>query len=167
MHFEAIKKLVAKGTYFFDYGNSFMKAIFTMPAFRKFPRTALTIKMALSEAQSYVEDILGPRLFDFGYEPFRWVCLSGRPEDLKKTDLAAMEVINPDRRYQDRDNWIWIRDAEKNRLVVGTRNLRILYSDALSRDIALVAEMVRSGEIGPVMLETRSPRYRRNGFTIP
>ena len=100
-----------------------------------------------------MEDILGPRLFDFGYGPFRWVCLSGKPEDLRKTDQAAMEAINPDRRYQDRDNWIWIRDAEKNKLVVGTQ-ARILYSDAIGRrDIALkFNDMVRKGEIGPVML---------------
>lgn len=67
---------------------------------------------------SYVEDILGPELFDYGYGPFRWCCLSGKPEDLRKTDHAAMEIINPERRSQDRDNWIWIRDAEKNKLVV-------------------------------------------------
>ncbi len=151
MHFEAIKKLVAKGTYFFDYGNSFMKAIFDAGV-QEISKNGIDDKDGFIWP-SYVEDILGPRLFDFGYGPFRWVCLSGRPEDLKKTDLAAMEVINPDRRYQDRDNWIWIRDAEKNRLVVGTQ-ARILYSDALGRrDIALkFNEMVRSGEIGPVML---------------
>lgn len=102
---------------------------------------------------SYVEDILGPELFDYGYGPFRWCCLSGKPEDLRKTDHAAMEIINPERRSQDRDNWIWIRDAEKNKLVVGTQ-CRILYQDALGRrDIALkFNEMVRNGEIGPVML---------------
>ncbi len=100
-----------------------------------------------------MEDILGPELFDYGYGPFRWVCLSGRPEDLKKTDRAAMDCIDPDRRGQDRDNWVWIRDAEKNRLVVGTQ-ARILYQDALGRmKIALkFNELVRKGEIGPVML---------------
>ena len=102
---------------------------------------------------SYVEDILGPQLFDFGYGPFRWVCLSGKREDLIKTDHAAMECIDPDRRYQDRDNWIWIRDAEKNNLVVGTQ-ARILYQDAMGRtNIALkFNDMVRRGEIGPVMM---------------
>ena len=96
---------------------------------------------------------MGPMLFDYGYGPFRWVCLSGKPEDLRKTDLAAMSVIDPDRRGQDRDNYIWIRDAEKNNLVVGTQ-ARILYQDALGRrDIALkFNDMVRKGEIGPVML---------------
>ena len=102
---------------------------------------------------SYVEDILGPRLFDYGYGPFRWVCLSRKDEDLRKTDMAAMETIDPDRRYQDRDNWIWIRDAEKNKLVVGTK-ARILYSDAIGRmNIALkFNEMVRNKEVGPIML---------------
>ena len=102
---------------------------------------------------SYVEDIMGPMLFDYGYGPFRWCCLSGRAEDLHKTDAAAMSVIDPNRRGQDRDNYIWIRDAEKNNLVVGTK-CRILYQDAFGRrDIALKSnEMVRKGEIGPVML---------------
>ncbi|HCD71829.1 MAG TPA: urocanate hydratase, partial [Thermovirga lienii] len=102
---------------------------------------------------SYVEDIMGPVLFDYGYGPFRWVCLSGDPEDLRKTDKAAMECIDPNRRAQDYDNWIWIRDAEKNKLVVGTQ-ARILYQDAEGRlKIALkFNEMVRKGEIGPVML---------------
>ena len=96
---------------------------------------------------------MGPLLFDYGYGPFRWVCLSGRDEDLARTDRAAMECIDPQRRFQDRDNWVWIRDAQKNRLVVGTR-ARILYQDALGRmQIALrFNELVRRGEIGPVML---------------
>ena len=66
---------------------------------------------------SFVEAFLGPNLFDLGYGPFRWVCLSGRDEVLHKTDLAAMECIEKDRRYQDYDNYIWIRDAEKNCLL--------------------------------------------------
>ena len=102
---------------------------------------------------SYVEDILGPQLFDYGYGPFRWVCLSGLDSDLEKTDKAAMDMIDPNRRYQDRDNWIWIRDAKENALVVGTK-ARILYQDAMGRTrIALkFNEMVRKGEIGPIML---------------
>ena len=102
---------------------------------------------------SYVEDIMGPILFDYGYGPFRWVCLSGKPEDLRATDHAAMEVIDPNRRGQDRDNWIWIRDAEKNKLVVGTQ-ARILYQDAEGRrDIGLAFnKLVREGKIGPVMM---------------
>lgn len=150
-HYHLIKTLVERGTYFFDYGNSFMKAVFDAGA-----KDIAKNGVDTSEGfifPSYVEDILGPELFDYGYGPFRWCCLSGKPEDLRKTDHAAMEVINPDRRGQDRDNYIWIRDAEKNRLVVGTQ-CRILYQDALGRrDIALkFNEMVRNGEIGPVML---------------
>jgi urocanate hydratase len=96
---------------------------------------------------------MGPILFDYGYGPFRWVCMSGRDEDLDRTDRAAMACINPERRFQDRDNHVWIRDAAKNRLVVGTR-ARILYQDAMGRmKIALKFNaLVRAGEIGPVML---------------
>jgi urocanate hydratase len=96
---------------------------------------------------------MGPLLFDYGYGPFRWVCLSGKNEDLLKTDRAAMDCIDPNQRFQDRDNYIWIQDADKNKLVVGTQ-ARILYQDALGRmNIALkFNEMVRSGDIGPVML---------------
>ncbi len=91
----------------------------------------------------------GPMLFDYGYGPFRWVCLSGKHEDLVATDHAAMEVIDPNRRYQDRDNYNWIRDAEKNQLVVGTQ-ARILYQDCMGRvNIALkFNELVREGKIG-------------------
>ena len=96
---------------------------------------------------------MGTILFDYGYGPFRWVCLSGKDEDLARTDRASMACIDPERRFQDRDNYNWIRDALKNRLVVGTK-ARILYQDALGRmKIALkFNEMVRDGEIGPVML---------------
>ena len=96
---------------------------------------------------------MGPQLFDYGYGPFRWVCLSGKHEDLVRTDHAAMECIDPDRRYQDRDNYNWIRDAEKNSLVVGTE-ARILYQDAIGRiNIALkFNELVRKGEVGPIMI---------------
>ncbi len=150
-HFHVIQKLTENGTYFFDYGNSFMKAIYDAGV-KEISKNGIDEKDGFIWP-SYVEDILGPRLFDFGYGPFRWVCLSGDPEDLRKTDAAAMECIDPDRRYQDRDNWIWIRDAEENALVVGTQ-ARILYSDAFGRrDMALrFNEMVRNGEIGPVML---------------
>ena len=75
----------------------------------------------------YVEDIMGPICFDNGYGPFRWVCLSGKDEDLK-TDIAAMNCIDPDRSPQDRDNYHWIATAEENKLVVGTK-ARILYAD--------------------------------------
>lgn len=150
-HFHLIKTLVDRGSYFFDYGNSFMKAVFDAGA-----KDIAKNGVDTSEGfifPSYVEDIMGPMLFDYGYGPFRWCCLSGKPEDLHKTDHAAMEMIDPNRRSQDRDNYIWIRDAEKNHLVVGTQ-CRILYQDARGRrDIALkFNEMVRNGEIGPVML---------------
>ena len=150
-HYEIIKKLVAAGTYFFDYGNSFMKAIYDAGV-KEISRNGIDEKDGFIWP-SYVEDIMGPELFDYGYGPFRWVCLSGKHEDLIKTDHAAMDCIDPDRRGQDRDNYNWIRDAEKNRLVVGTQ-ARILYQDAEGRlKIALrFNRMVREGEIGPVML---------------
>lgn len=150
-HYHAIKALTAKGVYFFDYGNSFMKAVYDAGVQE-------ICKNGVNELDgfiwpSYVEDIMGPVLFDYGYGPFRWVCLSGLEEDLDKTDKAAMDCIDPNRRFQDRDNWIWIRDAKKNKLVVGTK-ARILYQDALGRlKIALkFNEMVRNGEVGPIML---------------
>ena len=150
-HFEAIKALVARGTYFFDYGNSFMKAIYDAGV-KEISRNGVDEKDGFIWP-SYVEDIMGPMLFDYGYGPFRWVCLSGKHEDLIKTDKAAMECIDPNRRGQDRDNYNWIRDAEKNALVVGTQ-ARILYQDAMGRlKIALrFNEMVRNGEVGPIML---------------
>jgi len=150
-HFKAVKTLVDRGTYFFDYGNAFMKAVFDSGV-KEISKNGKDTSEGFI-FPSYVEDIMGPMLFDYGYGPFRWVCLSGKPEDLHKTDQAAMSVIDPYRRGQDRDNYIWIRDAEKNKLVVGTQ-ARILYQDALGRrDIALkFNDMVRKGEIGPVML---------------
>ena len=150
-HYELVKRLTEKGTYFFDYGNSFLKAIYDAGV------TEISAN-GIDDTQgfifpSYVEDIMGPMLFDYGYGPFRWVCLSGDHQDLIKTDKAAMEVIDPNRRGQDRDNYNWIRDAEENALVVGTE-ARILYQDAMGRtNIALkFNEMVRNGEVGPIML---------------
>ncbi len=150
-HFQLIKALVERGTYFFDYGNSFLKAVYDAGV-KEIAKNGVDTKDGFI-FPSYVEDIMGPMLFDYGYGPFRWVCLSGKPEDLAKTDRAAMECIDPNRRGQDRDNYIWIRDAEKNKLVVGTQ-ARILYQDAEGRiRIALAFnEMVRRGEIGPVMM---------------
>lgn len=150
-HFELIKTLADRGTYFFDYGNAFLKAVYDAGA-KEVARNGYDERDGFI-FPSYVEDIMGPELFDYGYGPFRWVCLSGDAEDLRKTDLAAMECIDPNRRGQDRDNYIWIRDAEQNQLVVGTQ-ARILYQDAEGRlKIALkFNEMVRCGEIGPVML---------------
>ena len=150
-HYELIKALVAKGAYFFDYGNAFMRAVFDSGVKEIAKNGENTFEGFIFP--SYVEDIMGPLLFDYGYGPFRWCCLSRNPEDLIKTDHAAMECIDETRRFQDHDNWVWIRDAEKNKLVVGTQ-CRILYQDEEGRmKIALrFNEMVRNGEIGPVML---------------
>jgi len=151
-HYEMVCKLHERGTYFFDYGNSFLKAVYDAG-----------VKSICKNGEndldgfifpSYVEDILGPFLFDYGYGPFRWCCLSRKPEDLDKTDAAAAEYIQAhNRRYQDYDNYVWVRDAKKNKMVVGTQ-CRILYQDAMGRmNLALkFNEMVRNGEIGPVML---------------
>lgn len=150
-HYKAIKALTERGIYFFDYGNSFMKAVYDAGVKE-------ICKNGVNELDgfiwpSYVEDIMGPVLFDYGYGPFRWVCLSGKDSDLDKTDAAAMSCIDPNRRFQDRDNYNWIKDAKKNALVVGTK-ARILYSDAHGRlRIALkFNELVRNGEVGPIML---------------
>lgn len=150
-HFAVIKKLVSRGTYFFDYGNSFMKAVYDAGV-KEISRNGTDEKDGFIWP-SYVEDIMGPELFDYGYGPFRWVCLSGNPEDLARTDRAAMECIDVKRRGQDLDNYNWIRDAGKNRLVVGTQ-ARILYQDAVGRlKIALrFNQMVRDGEVGSIML---------------
>ena len=134
-HYNALKRITSKGIYFFDYGNSFMKAVFDSGV-TEISKNGVDDKDGFIWP-SYVEDIMGPQLFDYGYGPFRWVCLSGKPEDLHKTDMAAMSCIDPNRRYQDRDNYIWIRDAEKNKMVVGTQ-ARILYQDEIGRvNIAL------------------------------
>ncbi|MCP4294501.1 MAG: urocanate hydratase [Proteobacteria bacterium] len=150
-HYELVKILVDRGIYFFDYGNSFLKAIYDAGVTEICKNGKNTLNGFIFP--SYVEDIMGPELFDYGYGPFRWVCLSGKDEDLNKTDRAAMEVIDSGKRYQDRDNYIWIKNAAENKLVVGTQ-ARILYSDALGRmNIALkFNQLVRSGEVGPVML---------------
>lgn len=150
-HFELVEQLHQRGTYFFDYGNSFLKAVYDAGV-KKVSKNGVDDKDGFI-LPSYVEDIMGPHLFDYGYGPFRWVCLSGKKADLIKTDQAAMDCIDRHRRYQDLDNYKWIRDAEKNKLVVGTQ-ARILYQDAEGRiKIALkFNELVREGKIGPVMI---------------
>lgn len=150
-HYAVIKALSEKGTYFFDYGNSFMKAIYDAGV-KEISKNGVDEKDGFIWP-SYVEDIMGPMLFDYGYGPFRWVCLSGKDSDLDLTDKTAMDAINPKRRFQDKDNWQWIKDAKKNKLVVGTK-ARILYQDAEGRrDIALAFnKLVREGKIGPVMI---------------
>ena len=150
-HYNVIKRLSDQGTYFFDYGNAFLKSVYDAGV-KEISKNGRDDKGGFIYP-SYVEDVLGPELFDYGYGPFRWVCLSGKKEDLLKTDAAAMGCIDPNRRYQDRDNYIWVRDADKNGLVVGTQ-ARILYQDAMGRTkIALkFNEMVRNGEVEPIML---------------
>ena len=149
-HIGAVQELKEQGAYFFDYGNSFLKAVFDAGVVE-------VAKNGVDEKDgfiypSYFEDVMGP-IFDYGYGPFRWVCLSGSDNDLRKTDQAAMSCITPDRRAEDRDNYIWIRDAERNELVVGSK-ARILYADARGRAaIALkFNDMVRKNEVGPIML---------------
>jgi urocanate hydratase len=154
--YRLIMSMRERGTKFWDYGNSFLKAVFDAgeeeAAIRGDARNGFVLP-------SYVEDIIGPICFDYGYGPFRWVCLSGKSEDLAKTDAAAMEVIEeiwqsrPERRGQDRDNYLWLKNAESNNLVVGTK-ARILYADGTGR-VRIAKrfnEMVARGEIGPVML---------------
>ncbi|MCD6482327.1 MAG: urocanate hydratase [Candidatus Izimaplasma sp.] len=150
-HYKVIKKIISNGTYFFDYGNSFMKAIYDAGVTEICQNGVNDLDGFIWP--SYVEDIMGPMLFDYGYGPFRWICLSGKNEDLRKTDFAAMASIDKNRRFQDLDNYNWIKDAEKNKLVVGTK-ARILYQDAYGRlKIALkFNDMVRNNEVGPIML---------------
>ncbi len=150
-HFRVLKALTERGTRFWDYGNSFMASIFDAG------ETSIA-KNGRDTSQgfiwpSYVEDIMGPICFDRGFGPFRWVCLSGRDEDLRATDQAAMAMIDPTASSLHRDNHHWIATAEQNRLVVGSK-ARILYADEEGRiRIALkFNEMIRTGEIGPVIL---------------
>jgi len=149
-HYKLIQIMVKKGTNFWDYGNSFLKAVYdagaTDIAIRGDPKNGFIFP-------SYVQDIMGPLCFDFGYGPFRWVCLSLKHSDLVKTDQIALSCIDPNRRAQDRDNWYWIKQAEENNLVVGSQ-ARILYADGETRiKIALkFNEMVRNGKIGAIML---------------
>ena len=148
--YRLIKTMVDRGTKFWDYGNSFLKAVYDagIPeiAIGGDPKNGFIFP-------SYVEHIMGPICFDYGYGPFRWVCLSLNHSDLMKTDQIALSCIDPNRRAQDRDNWYWIKNAEMNKLVVGSQ-ARILYADMETRrNIALkFNKLVRSGEIGPIML---------------
>jgi len=153
-HYRVLKKLVASEAYFFDYGNSFLKSLFDAGV-----REIAKNPGQLSEGfiwPSYVEDFMGPELFDFGYGPFRWVCLSGRDEDLEFTDKIAAETIRglrPELRYQDIDNLNWAENAVENNLVVGSK-ARILYQDAKGRlEIALAMNRaIREKKVGPIML---------------
>jgi urocanate hydratase len=151
----AINRHVARGTYFFDYGNAFL-----LEASRA---SAAVLGEQGNEFRypSYVQDILGPMCFDYGFGPFRWVCTSGNPEDLRKTDQLAAEVLQkllvaapPSIAQQLQDNLTWIQEAEKNKLVVGSQ-ARILYADAEGRTKIALAfnEAIASGHLsGPVVL---------------
>lgn len=150
-HFQVLGRLVARGARFWDYGNAFLKAVFDAGV-TEVARNGRDTHDGFVWP-SYVEDIMGPLCFDRGFGPFRWVCLSGADGDLRATDAAAMACIDPSRSALDRDNHAWIRDAERNALVVGTK-ARILYADAEGRvRIARTFNrMVREGRIGPVVI---------------
>ncbi len=156
-HAAAINKHTAKGTYFFDYGNAFLLECSRAGAdvLSKNPTLGREFKFP-----SYVQDIMGPMCFDYGFGPFRWVCASGKPEDLQKTDEIACEVLeelmknSPEEiQQQMQDNITWIRGAQENKLVVGSQ-ARILYADAEGRMKIAEAfnKAIKNGEIGPVVL---------------
>jgi urocanate hydratase len=153
----AINKHSAKGTYFFDYGNAFL-----LEASRAGADVMATNPSLGREFKypSYVQDIMGPMCFDYGFGPFRWVCTSGKPEDLEKTDKIACEVLEemiktaPDSiKQQMIDNIQWIKGAQDNKLVVGSQ-ARILYADAQGRiNIAKgFNNAIANGEIDPIVL---------------
>ena len=133
-HTEAINKHTAKGTYFFDYGNAFLLEASRAGADILSEETNKEFKYP-----SYVQDIMGPMCFDYGFGPFRWVCASGKPEDLALTDSLACEVLEEimktspkEIKQQMQDNITWIKGAQENKLVVGSQ-ARILYADAEGR----------------------------------
>jgi len=154
---DAINKHAAKGTYFFDYGNAFL-----LEASRAGADVLSEDTNAKREFKypSYVQDIMGPMCFDYGFGPFRWVCASGNPEDLEKTDEIAtqvlenlMKVASSEIQQQMEDNIQWIRGAQENKLVVGSQ-ARILYADSNGRiEIASAFnKAIAEGKIGPVIL---------------
>jgi len=153
-HVEAVNKLVENGMYFFDYGNAFLLESSRAGA-------DILKEDGLFRYPSYVQDIMGPMCFDYGFGPFRWVCASNDPKDLKTTDRIAAEVLEAYRKeatadisLQLSDNINWIRSAQENKLVVGSQ-ARILYADALGRIRIAQAfnEAIRKGEISaPVVL---------------
>ncbi|WP_330746871.1 urocanate hydratase [Chryseobacterium sp. CP-77] len=156
-HAAAINKHTEKGTYFFDYGNAFLLEASRAGAdvMAENPTLGREFKYP-----SYVQDIMGPMCFDYGFGPFRWVCTSGNPEDLKKTDDIACAVLeeivknSPEEiQQQMKDNIQWIKGAQENKLVVGSQ-ARILYADAEGRIKIAEAfnKAIKNGEIGPVVL---------------
>ncbi len=151
---DAINKLTAKGMYFFDYGNAFLLEASRAGA-------DILRKDGKFRYPSYVQDIMGPMFFDYGFGPFRWVCSSCDPKDLEVTDRLATEVLEEMRKTATKDiigqlddNIHWIKEAGKNHLVVGSQ-ARILYADSVGRTKIALAfnEAVRKGEISqPVVL---------------
>lgn len=150
-HWEYIKTLTGRGAWFLEYGNSIMDAMYDAGV-AELSRNGIDKKDGFI-FPDFIEAITGPELFDYGYGPFRWVCLSGKPEDLAATDKAALDCINPEKRPQDRDNYNWIREAGKNNLVIGTQ-ARMLYQDLSGRMAISLKfnELVRRGEVGPIMI---------------
>ena len=153
-HAASVNKHTAKGTYFFDYGNAFLLESSRAGA------EIMADNNIDFKYPSYVQDILGPMCFDFGFGPFRWVCASGKAEDLKKTDEIACEVLEEmmqnspsEIQQQMADNIQWIKGAQENKLVVGSQ-ARILYADAEGRMKIAEAfnKAIDKGEIGPVIL---------------
>ena len=153
-HARAINNHTAKGTYFFDYGNAFLLEASRAGA-DIMAENGIDFKY-----QSYVQDIMGPMCFDYGFGPFRWVCASGNSEDLEKTDIIACEVLEeikknspPEIQQQMADNIQWIKGAQENKLVVGSK-ARILYADAEGRIKIAKAfnKAIKKGKIGPVVL---------------
>ena len=153
-HARAINNHTDKGTYFFDYGNAFLLEASRAGA-DIMAENGIDFKY-----QSYVQDIMGPMCFDYGFGPFRWVCTSGNPKDLEKTDLIACEVLEeikknspPEIQQQMADNIQWIKGAKENKLVVGSQ-ARILYADAEGRIKIAKAfnKAIKKGKIGPVVL---------------
>lgn len=153
-HARAINKHTAKGTYFFDYGNAFLLEASRAGA------DIMAENGIDFRYQSYVQDIMGPMCFDYGFGPFRWVCASGNSKDLEKTDLMACEVLEEimknsptDIQQQMADNIQWIKGAQENELVVGSQ-ARILYADAEGRIKIAQAfnKAIKKGKIGPVVL---------------
>ena len=153
-HARAINKHTAKGTYFFDYGNAFLLEASRAGA------DIMAENGIDFRYQSYVQDIMGPMCFDYGFGPFRWVCASGNSKDLEKTDLIACEVLEEimknsptDIQQQMADNIQWIKGAQENKLVVGSK-ARILYADAEGRIKIAKAfnKAIKKGKIGPVVL---------------
>ncbi|NLN32507.1 MAG: urocanate hydratase [Flavobacteriaceae bacterium] len=153
-HAAAVNKHTAKGTYFFDYGNAFLLEASRAGA-DVMAENGIDFKYP-----SYVQDIMGPMCFDFGFGPFRWVCTSGKPEDLQKTDEIACQVLEEimknspkEIQQQMQDNITWIKGAQENKLVVGSQ-ARILYADAEGRIKIAKAfnDAISKGKIGPVVL---------------